>query len=49
MAIIGSQLVASSKSQALKKSAKAYLQIGLEVLGWNSLKVSHLIVAEIPM
>ena len=41
MAIIGSQLIASSRSQAFEKSAKAYLQIGLEVLGWNSLKVFY--------
>ena len=33
MAVIGSQLVASSRSQALEKSTIAYLQIGLEVLG----------------
>ena len=49
MAVIGSQLVASSRSQALEKSAIAYLQISLEVLGWQSLAVFHLIVTEIPL
>ena len=47
--IIGSKLVASSNSQTLKKSAKEYLQIGLEVLGPQSLTVFHLIVTEIPL